>query len=55
LKFNVVLARVLIKKGNKLYYKGNNNGRGFCNKSQGVALFYAMDKNIKEKKVMCGV
>jgi hypothetical protein len=37
------------------YSKGNNNGRGFYIESQGVALFYIMDRNIKGKKVVCGV
>jgi hypothetical protein len=34
------------------YSKGNNNGRGFDIESQGVALFYTMDRNIKDKKVV---
>jgi hypothetical protein len=37
------------------YSKGNNNGKGFYIESQKVALFYIMDRNIKDKKVMCGV
>ncbi len=37
------------------YSKGNNNGMGFYIKSQGIALFYIMDRNIKNKKVVCGV
>jgi len=49
LKFNVDLARALIKKGNTFYSKGNNNGKAFYIKSQWVALFYIMDWNIKDK------
>jgi hypothetical protein len=37
------------------YSKNNNNSRGFGIPSQKVTLFSAMDKNIKEKKVLCGM
>jgi hypothetical protein len=55
LKFNVDLVKALIKEGNTFYSKGNNNGRGFHIESQGIALFYIKDRNIKDKKVVCGV
>ncbi len=35
--------------------KQNNNGKGFYTQSERVSLFYAMDKNVKEKKVVCGM
>jgi hypothetical protein len=43
------------KKKNTLYSKSNNNGRAFNIKFQGVALLYIMDRNIEDKKVVCGV
>jgi hypothetical protein len=50
----MALARAL-KKKHVFYFISNNNGGGFCIQSQKVALFYAMDRNIKEKKVVCDV
>jgi hypothetical protein len=55
LKFNVDLVRALMKKGKTFYSTGNNNGTGFYIKHQEVALFYIMDRNIKDKKVVCVV
>jgi hypothetical protein len=61
LKFNVILARVLIKKGASFTPKATTMVGAFvlnpkdCNGGINVALFYAMDKNIKKKKVLCGV
>ncbi len=55
LKFNVDLVKAFIKKKKMFYSKGNNNGRGFYIEPQGVALFYIMDRNIKDKKIVCGV
>jgi hypothetical protein len=37
------------------YSKGESNGRSICIESWKVALFYTMDTNIKEKKVVCGM
>jgi hypothetical protein len=41
--------------GHMFYSKGKSNGRSICIESWKVALFYAMDTNIKEKKVVCGM
>jgi hypothetical protein len=50
LKWNVALPRALGKKGHMFYSKGKSNGRNICIESWKVALFYAMDTKIKEKK-----
>jgi hypothetical protein len=42
-------------KRNTFYSKGNNYNKGFYIKFEGVALFYVMDRSIKDKKVVCGV
>jgi len=37
------------------YSKSIDNDKGFCTQCWKVALCYAMDRNIKEKKVVCDV
>jgi len=45
----------LIKKGTRFIPKATTMVRAFISNPKGVALFYKMDRNIKDKKVVCDV
>ncbi len=55
LKFNFSLAKAFIKGHVGSTPKKHNDCKGFYIQSWGATSFHAMDKNTKEKKVVCGV